>query len=162
MRERTTLMIWQSLRRFGRNQDHGIRAVAAIEFAVIAPVLVLMMITSLDLGVGIYRKMQVQNAAQAGAQYAMAHGFAASEIATAVTSATTNSGIAASPAPIQLCGCPSSTGIAEAACSSTCSAGSRAGTYVRVSAQTSYITVLPYPLLPDRFTFSAQATVRIQ
>ena len=45
---------------------------AAIEMAVIAPVLVLLLVGIADFGMAVYRKMQVQHAAQAGAEYAMA------------------------------------------------------------------------------------------
>jgi hypothetical protein len=51
---------------------------------------VLALICTVDLGLGINRKMQVENAAQAGAQYAVVHGFAASSISNAVTQATSN------------------------------------------------------------------------
>jgi len=150
-----------SLRRFISGSDRGASGATAIEFAIIGPALVLMMACTIDLGMGIYRKMQVQNAAQAGAEYAIAHGFTAS-IANAVTNATSFSGIAASPAPSEFCGCPSSTGVTSVTCSSTCSSGAAAGTYVMVSAQGTYNTILSYPLIPNSFVFAAQSTVRIQ
>jgi Flp pilus assembly protein TadG len=134
----------------------------SIEFAVFAPTLVVMLVCSLDLGMGIYRKMQVQNAAQAGAAYAILHGFMASSIQNAVTSATSFSGVSASPAPNEFCGCASTTGVTAATCGSTCSGGSSPGTYVSVSAQATYNTLLPYPVVPNSYTFSSQSTVRIQ
>lgn len=156
--------IRRSFRRFVRNRGDGARGVAAIEFASIASVLVVMMIGTVDLGMGFYRKMQVQNAAQAGSQYAMAHGFDESKISAAVTSATAFSGVAASPPPRKFDGCPSSTGVTNPDADSKCSGGSTAGTYVTVSAQGVYYTILPFlPLgIPDSFTFAAQSTVRLQ
>jgi len=154
--------MWRSFRVFLAGGDAGSRGVAAIEFAIIAPILVLLMVCTVDLGQGIYRKMQVQNAAQAGAQYAAVHGFTASSISAAVTNATTFSGISASPSPTQFCGCPSVTGVTSASCNSTCTGGISSGTYVTASAQATYTTILPYPLLPTSFTFAAQSTVRIQ
>ena len=142
-----------------RRDDQGI---AAIQFGMLAPILVLMGLSTLDLGIGIYRKMQVQNAAQAGAQYAVAHGFSSSSISAAVTNATTFSAISASPAPNQSCGCPTDTGVTSAPCNSTCADGSVTGTYVTVYSQGTYNTMLSYPLLPASFPFAAQATVRIQ
>jgi Flp pilus assembly protein TadG len=136
--------------------------VAAIELSIIAPTLVLALICTADLGLGIYRNMQVQNAAQAGAEYAVTHGFTTTGIVSAVQAATTYSAVTASPAPTQFCGCASATGVATATCSSTCSGGSAAGTYVSVSALATYNTLLPYPLLPSRFTLTAQSTVRLQ
>ena len=123
----------------------------------------LLLVFAIDLGVGFYRKMQVENAAQAGAQYAAVNGFNASAVSSAVLSATNFSGITASPAPSQFCGCPSSTGVTIAAsCSSACSGGSAAGTYVAVSAQGTYSPLFSYPGIPSSYNFTAQATVRVQ
>jgi Flp pilus assembly protein TadG len=138
------------------------RGLAAVEFAVIAPVLALVMICTVDIGLGFYRKMQVQNAAQAGAEYAATHGFSATAIASAMASATGYSSVQASPQPYQYCGCASTSGVATATCGTNCAGGAQAGTYVAVSAQAVYTTLLPYPLLPDTYTFTAQSTVRIQ
>jgi Flp pilus assembly protein TadG len=139
----------------------GARGVAAVELALLAPVLIFMLVATFDIGMGLYRKMQVQNAAQAGAQYAISHGFSSS-LASTVTGATTFSGISASPAPIKFCGCPTSTGVTVADCSSPCSGGMSPGTYVTVSSQGVYNTILPYPMVPQSFTITAQSTVRIQ
>jgi hypothetical protein len=109
--------------RFMGGRDDGIGGVVAIEFAIVAVILIIMMVCTVDLGMGFYRKMQVQNAAQAGAQYAAARGFGESSIASAVTAATSFSGISASPAPTQFCGCPSIAGVAGVGCGSTCSGG---------------------------------------
>ena len=151
----------RSLRPFMSGSASGTGGTIAIEFAIIGPTLVLMMACTVDLGMGIYRKMQVQNAAQAGAEYAIAHGFTSS-IANAVTNATSFSGIAATPVPNQFCGCPSSSSVTAATCNSACPSGAVAGTYVAVSAQGTYNTILPYPLIPNSFLFAAQSTVRIQ
>ena len=61
---------------------------AAVEFSIAAPVLVIIFVPLIDIGMGIYQQMQVQDAAQAGTQYAMAHGWNSSAIQSAVTSAT--------------------------------------------------------------------------
>lgn len=153
-----TALMHQSLRRF---IDHR-KGAAAIEFAVVAAMLLLLMVGAADYGMGFYRKMQVQNAAQAGAQYAMLRGFSPSSIMAAVTNATSFSEVTATPAPSQFCGCPTSIGVAIAACDSTCAGGLVAGTYVTVSAQGTYNTLLSYPLIPDSFTFASNSTVRIR
>ena len=150
------------VRGFARNAGEGIAGAAALEFAIIGPTLVLFAVCSADLGLGIYRGMQVRTAARAGAQYAMAHGFVAGSISNAILSATSNPGISASPAPSRFCGCPTGTGISAAPCNSACPGGTTAGTYVTASAQATYRTLLPYPLLPDSFALTAQETVRIQ
>jgi Flp pilus assembly protein TadG len=147
---------------FFTGSGRGTHGAAAIELAVLAPVLVMVTVVTADLGMGIYRNMQVQAAAQAGAEYAVAHGFNAGGITNAIAIATPLAGISASPAPRQFCGCGSSTGIAETTCDTACASGARTATYVTASAQSVYQTLLPYPLLPSAFTLTAQSTVRMQ
>lgn len=151
----------RSLRSFCARHRAGTSGAAAIEFAFVASILAVMAIGVLDAGMGFYRKMQVQDAAQAGAYYAMRHGFVPSGIQNAVTGATTYSQIAASPAPRQYCGCPSNTSIAATTCGASCADGLKAPTYVEVSARAPYRTVLIYPFLADNFTFTAVSTVRV-
>ena len=134
---------------------------AAMEFSIAAPVLAIIFIPLIDIGMGVYQQMQVQDAAQAGAQFAMAHGWNSSAIQSAVTSATGLS-VSASPAPSKSCGCPDGSSVSPAACGSTCPGGRTAGTYVTVGAQATYVPLLPYPTMGSSVTLSAQATARIQ
>jgi len=138
------------------------RGNAAIEFALATPILLGLLVPVADLGIAFTQQIQVQQAAQAGAQYALLHGYSSSAISNAVTAATNLPGVSAAPAPSQSCGCPTGTAIASAACSSTCSNGETAGTYVYVNAQSSYNPVLPYSVLGSGVTLTAQATVRVQ
>jgi Flp pilus assembly protein TadG len=133
----------------------------AVEFSIAAPVLAIMFVPMIDIGMAVYQKMQVQDAAQAGVQYAMAHGWNSSSIQTAVTSATPLS-VSATPAPAKSCGCPDGSSFTAATCGSTCSDGQTAGNYVTVSAQATYTPLLPYPTMGSSVTLSAQATARIQ
>lgn len=135
---------------------------AAIEFAIIGSVLVTLLLVGADLSMAFYSDMQVQTSAQSGAEYAAVHGFNASGISTAVTSATSTSGIDASPAPSQFCGCVSASAVNGATCGTTCSDGMTAGTYVTVTATRTYSTIIPYPSVPATFTQTAVSTVRIK
>jgi Flp pilus assembly protein TadG len=134
---------------------------AVVEFSIAAPVLAVIFVPLIDIGMAVYQKMQVQDAAQAGAQYAMAHGWNSSSIQAAVTSATALS-VTASPEPSKSCGCPDGSSVSAAACGSTCSDGQKAGTYVTVGAQVTYTPLLPYPAMGTSVTLSAQTTARIQ
>ena len=81
-------MIRQAIRRFLVGED-GIAGTALIEFTLFAPLLVVMSIYTMDFGLFFYRQMQVQNAAQAGVDWAIAnHVFNAAGITAAVTNAT--------------------------------------------------------------------------
>ena len=160
--KRVTIGLGNALWRFAGNKKDAIGGIAAIEFAIMTPLLIVLMICVVDAGMGFYRKMQVQNAAQAGAQYAVIKDFTPAAISNAVLAATSFSAINASPQPTQYCGCPEATGVTTATCNSTCGDGSRAGTYVTVSAQGTYNTILDYPLIPSSFAFAAQSTVRLR
>jgi Flp pilus assembly protein TadG len=59
-----------------------------IEFAVITPLIVGMLLPLVDLGMGFYRKTQLMTAAEAGAQYAWLQGFNSTTIKTIVQNAT--------------------------------------------------------------------------
>jgi Flp pilus assembly protein TadG len=132
-----------------------------MEFAVVAPVLTVMVISIGDIGLGVYRKMQVEDAAQAGAEWAIRNGFDSTAISNAVAAAT-NASVAASPAPVQFCGCATGSSVSQVSCGTPCSGGALAGTYATVSAQLTYNTTLNYVVFPTSYNFGAQATVRLQ
>jgi Flp pilus assembly protein TadG len=134
---------------------------AAVEFSIAVPMLAIIFVPMIDIGMAVYQQMQVQDAAQAGAQYAMAHGWNSSAIQNAVTSATTLS-VSASPSPSKSCGCPDGSSVSAAGCGSTCADGQTAGTYVTVGAQATYTPLLPYPTMGSSVTLSSQTTARIQ
>jgi len=142
-----------------RDNDEGL---SGIEFAIIAPVLILSFIATADFGLAIYAKMEVENAAQAGTEYAARNGYTSSSISSAVTSATNLSGLSASPAPAEFCGCPSTSGVTTATCNTNCASGAVAGTYVSASAQATYSTIISYPGIPTSYTFNSTSTVRIK
>jgi TadE-like protein len=154
--------IWQAVHHFLGTSTEANRGVAGVEFAIIAPTLILMLVGTADIGLGIYRKMQVQNAAQFGTQYAVVHGYDSTTIANAVMNATSFPGLIVTPAPYQFCGCATTSGIESEDCSSPCPDGSSPGVYTSVSTQGTYTTMLPYPRIPNSYTFTTQATVRIQ
>jgi Flp pilus assembly protein TadG len=137
------------------------RGIAAVEFAILVPVLILLAVCTIDLGLAIYANMRVESSAEAGSGYAMLHGFDSTAISSAVTSAGNLSGLTASPAPTQFCGCPGSSGITSAICGTTCGTNI-AGTYVRASATYTYHTLMSYPIIPSQYTFASTSTVRIK
>ncbi len=146
---------WWALLRCGRGT-------AAIEFAVLGGLLSALLVVSGDLGLAYYSNMQVQTSAQVGAQYAAMRGFNSASIQNAVTSATSTTGIIASPAPAQFCGCPGASSLSNATCGTTCPDGAGVGTYVSVSATRVHTVIIPYPWLPPSYAQTATSTVRIR
>ena len=155
------------------------RAVAMIEFAVVTPILVLLLLPLVDLGLGFYVKTQLMTAAEAGTQYAFVNGWSGTSTSTqtsilsAVSHATGLGGVSASPAPVLACGCADGTTIAysfpggafsPSACSAmtACTSGQKPGAYVTVNTQVSYRPVFTYLVFSGTTTLSATSTVRIQ
>jgi Flp pilus assembly protein TadG len=165
---------WRGVRDFLFVGDKARAGVAAIEFAAVVPFLVLGFIMAMDLGLGIRRGLQLQNAAQAGAAYAGLHPDQASlhscqqssyyytNIANAVTSATSLSNISFTYGPRTVCGCATSTGLVSADYGDTCSNGATAGIYVEFGISSPYQTIIPYPWLQDTYNLNAKVEVRVQ
>ena len=137
---------------------------AAVEFGLVAPMLVALLVPMVDLGMGTYNKMRVQDAAEAGAQYALSHGYSTSSITSAAQNAT-SLGATVSVTPSEACGCITATGTVDTSsygsppCTpNACSDGSTPGTFVGVATQTTYT-----PLLAPTtsLTLNGTAVVRI-
>ncbi|MFC3069386.1 TadE/TadG family type IV pilus assembly protein [Phenylobacterium soli] len=118
------------------------RGTAAIEFAVLAPLLVLLLVATVELGFMMRAKILAEEAASAGALYASQHSFNATAIANAVTSASSEAAISATPAPADWWGCPSTTAITAVAAGSLCGDGKAARHYVTVSAAAPRTSIL--------------------
>src|SRR5689334_3191617 len=99
---------------------HARRGSAAVEAALILPALLVLATAMFDLGFAAYESMQIQSAADAGAQYAAANTWNVVNISAAVTGATGGSGISATPSPSQFCACPTGGTLANVACNGTC------------------------------------------
>lgn len=142
---------------------------SVIEFAFIAPAIAILIIGLSDFGLALWNQMQVTNAADAGAQYAAIAGWQSSGIQAAVTSATSYSAITAVPAPYEMCGCPDpnnpaagTQNVGAPPCTQICGDESAAGTYVVVSAQAPYSTILPWPGITSPMNLTSVAYVRIK
>ncbi len=155
------------------------RGVAMVEFAVAAPFLVLLLLPLVDLGMGFYAKTQIMTAAEAGTQYAFVHGWSGASgttqtaILSAVSSATSITGMQTTPAPVLACGCADGTTITysspngsftQNSCSglAACANGQKPGAYVTVSTQVSYTPLFGYWIFGPSNTLTAGSTVRIQ
>lgn len=141
-------------------------ASGVVEFAFLSPLLIMMAFLTIDLGLGGYSQMQVQNAAQAGAEYALYNfnyqGYNSQNTMSAVTSATSNSGISASPAPVQFSGCVNNGTISTVSSGTVCNNGQEAGTYVSVYSTVTYAPLVSYAGISGSYVLKGQATVRVQ
>ena len=151
-----------SLKRFCREQS----GVAAVELAIALPILTVCVLCAGDLGRLALQRTWVSYAASAGAEYAVAHGFKATAITTAATSAAPVSGVSISPAPSEFYGCATATGVTAstqgATCPSSTSTGGAAGKYVSVTATMPFSAMFDAAGISYPSTLAATAVVRIQ
>ena len=146
-----------------------LKGTALIEFAVIAPVMCIMLIGLVDISMFISARLSVQRAARAGGEYAVLNTYDATNISTAITSATGTrssymTATQALPEPAKWCGCPdATTGLTAQACGTKCTAtGLDAGTYVTASARATFTPLFPWPGYSSSNVIDASSTVRIE
>ncbi len=134
---------------------------AALELALLAPVVLILLMGMFDVGQLAFTMMQVNSAANAGAQYVYANGCSSpSAIAAAVTGASTDGAIQASPAP--------ACGVAEcvvndalvAPTQGSCASGDLPGEYATISAKASFSPVAPWSGLVMPTTLVSATTIR--
>jgi Flp pilus assembly protein TadG len=175
--ERTALRL--AIRRFMVAEE----GVALVEATIFVPILVVMSICVMDFGLVYYNKMEMQNAAQAGAQWAIANGvYNCSSINAAATNATKLPASEVMVTSSEFCACSedssgnpvvthltSPAACTSAACTlvpnSTCPSGSGVvGNYVTVSATptTAYHSLITFRLISSTPDISATTMVRIQ
>ena len=160
MRMRWLILPLRALKRF-KVVLRDTSAVSAVEFALLAPALIAIPIPVLDIGLGLYAQMQVKEAAQAGAEYALIHSsYDASQIQAAATSATPLS--LGSVNSSQSCGCPSGNSIVLGSCG-TCPNGANSGTYVSVSVSATYTPpIAAPPVIQSSYALTSTSLLRIQ
>ncbi len=158
------------------SSQRGQAGTAAIEFAILAPFLTLIVVGMVDLGSLMVQAMQLNSAIEAGTFYVIQNGWNVSTGAAPIINAVQQTG-AVTGAPTVSCfyGCPSAAGIApqpgvcgSGSSTATCSNGYAPGQYVRIDAQLSTTTLIASGIfgffggsltLPNPLT--ATTTVRI-
>ena len=148
------------------------RGMSAVEFGLAAPVFLGMLSPVIDLGLAFSQQIRVNQATEAGAQYASSNPYNSGSWPTNVSSAMTNATtLVVSPTVgSETCGCPNSTSTAivtgsygsPPSCSGSCPDNSTPGYYVTISAQATYTSIMPYSILGSSTTLSSQAVVRVQ
>ena len=136
----------------------GKSGTAAVEFALISPIFITLLMGTVDYGLEIYYDAQLHGAVRAGAQYATGTGEAANY--TGITAAIQgNSSLAGLVVPTPVSSCLCANGGTVACTGGTCTDGSKVGTYLTVSATYTYTSFLTFFSSAPR-TLSASVTVR--
>ncbi len=149
-----------SVRKVWREWRSDKDGAAALEFGLFIPVLAIFITGIVELGFSLYQAGRVYDANEAGLIYASQNGWNASGISNAIVTATGFPGIAASPAPVQFCGCPAASGISAVSCTSTCSSGNAPSQYIQVNALLTRQSIVSFPGLGLPSTLSATGIIR--
>ena len=133
---------------------------AALELAVVFPVLLLLIIGAVDYGRIYFTSVTVANAARAGAEYG-AQGVKTYNDTVGMKNFAKLDGAEAAGtlnvSVLRFCRCAD---VAHAC--SACSGGAAPDIYFQITATDTVGTLLPYPGLPTRIPISRQATFRSQ
>lgn len=135
---------------------------SAVEFAILAPILVVLLLVASDFARLFLLSIELNNVARAGAQYGSQSVITAADITGMTTAATTTgasiSGLAVTSSQ---CTCTSSTSVAACAVSFNCSSNP-AATYVDVVASATFKTITKYPAIPSSIPLTATAIMEVQ
>lgn len=140
------------------------RGVAAVEFALVAPILAFMLLAGVDMGRAIAERMAMDHALRAGAQESMKDPGAARVLQVTQDTAANNfpldeSGAGTGDTPLSLsairfCTCPEDTGFAVA-CSTVCAQSKPTFIYYRLAGAKTYAGwIMP--------AFGVDRTVQVQ
>ncbi|MEE8168956.1 MAG: TadE/TadG family type IV pilus assembly protein [Phycisphaerae bacterium] len=137
------------------------RGAVALEFALLIPVLLIMLLGAIDFGMVINEKMKLASAARSGVQFAVQNTANAQDAAAIQLAVTNASGL--DPADftitsLQFCECAEG---AVVACDGSCAIGTPR-VAVTVTVQENFQTLFTYPGIANPYPLSEQTTMRVQ
>lgn len=142
---------------------HSQRGTALVEFAIVLPVLMLLLLGVVEAGRYAYFSILVGNAARAGVQYGAQNSVTAYDTAgmTAAAQADGRNAIAAlTVTPANFCQCWNGSTGSAVDCSGTCTTGHLLK-YVSVTVSGKIDPLFQYPLLPSSLTVTQTATMEL-
>ncbi len=141
--------------------------IALVEFALVVPLLILLLLGLAELGRFAYYSIVVGNAARAGVQWGAQNNQTAFNIQgmrTAAVNDGQNNISALSANPTNFCQCWNGTTATTVSCTANpetvCTTGHRL-VYVQVVTSGNFNALFNYPLLPSTFSVSATAVMRV-
>lgn len=155
---------------FTRLRRHT-RAVAALEFAIVAPVIATFLAAAADYGLAMWSRSCLSNAVAQGAYYAFLTGTSVipatvqTMVANVSSLGTIGITVTATATDPTLCYCPTGTPASlgsAVACTSKCTDGLTAGNYVKISASAPLKTFMPLMSLLSGKQISDTVVVRLK
>lgn len=133
---------------------------SAVEFGMIAPAMIVLLAGLVDLAGAMQQTIRLENAARAGAQYAMSFPGDTAGIIAATAAAVGGTGATVAVVPA-FCACPGGS-TATVSCEGTPCGGAPAGVYVGISITRPYAAIIGIGgyVLPGTLSGTAVARVR--
>lgn len=154
------------------------RGVSSVELGLSVAFILAPLASVFDLGIAYSEQIKLQQAVQAGAQYASMNVWDGSTSPTAITNTVTNAlppflqSAVSITTPAQTCACPTgttspyiqSTDSLSTCGTTTCTDGEASSYYVTVAGQVSYTPIAPYSFvfMNNPQTLAATSVVRVQ
>jgi Flp pilus assembly protein TadG len=132
------------------------RGNVAIEFAIVLPILLLLVIAVLDFGTVEFNKIYLRSAVNAGIASAFGVSPTPATVSLAVQNATPMKNLTISVT--KSCKCANNTAIS---CTNTCTGGAVPDTYLQINASTSVSLTGVYAFLPNPYPLSEQAIMMV-
>jgi hypothetical protein len=129
---------------------------AAVEFALVIPILFLVLSGLFNFGLVLVRMETLNTAINSGILYALTHSSNMTTVSNKISSATNLSPLTVTAN--KFCACSDGSTIS---CTNTCTGGVQPSTYVQISASSSVSIVGPNFLIQNPFPISNTATVRV-
>lgn len=144
---------------------NGRRGIAAVEFALVTPVLLVLLVAGADIGFRIWARGALVDAVAQGAMYAFLTGptVTASAVSSFVEQAAGIPGVSASASgPSSGCAVPGSTTLAAANSSGACADGTKPGIFLTITASATAFSLDTGIWTEPGLSVSDQAMVRLQ
>jgi Flp pilus assembly protein TadG len=136
--------------------------VAAVELALMAPFLALLMTGGYDFSHALYEQHRLAGAARAGVQYAIRSSTAWTDSTDIIAAVRADANDTASALTVATSECTCPTGATKCSTAASCTGSTVAGTYVQVTVSESLATVVNYPFITTPLALSSKAIVRVQ
>jgi len=137
----------------------GTRGTAAVELAILAPVIGTLITGAWDFGNALLQQERLSNAARAGAAFALTNTADSTDYTGMVQAARNDASDTTDALHVtaqQVCTCPTGTSVS---CTGSCSGGS-VWTYAQVTVSENYTTLISYPFATNPLNLTSTVTVR--
>ncbi|WP_448187482.1 TadE/TadG family type IV pilus assembly protein [Azospirillum sp. sgz301742] len=143
------------LGRLAANRDGNV----AVEFALLLPLLILILGGVIDFGRAFYDRMALESAARSAVQYARQSPSDSAGIQLAALGAGGVPSTATVDALQVFCECPDGSSVG---CNAVCASGGTVLRFLSVTVRENFETMFPYPGVSSPLALAGSATIRVQ